>query len=368
MGRCSLKRFVRLCILFGILCTGFADYSYSHAANITATDWLSPFSGQPSWDPYGPEASYTPGIPSWDPYGPGGDFSPSLVGANPFNEGLIIPDAVLYQNQIYLQAGGQLVTSGSVSLGDTFTIWMYVANWGSFVLYDNGAAVLWQSMMTPGWYKISQYAETLSSHRYQFNVSGSSNPLNVNVNPGGYPTIYSLTGRVVDPYGNGIPSAAVIISSNEGGTFTTKTNLLGYYGMDLPSGNYVITADLVGYHFSQVTGRIWLGTVSVAGKVVGYPLTGEIQYLEYPIGFGRLEGRITDQSSVGLAGAIVEVGGQVTLTDNRGNYQLDIGSGWYEVNVEKKGYLFRLATVQVSPYETSYLDITGRKVLILGSG
>lgn len=343
-------------------------------------DWLNPYQAdRPEWDPYGPdgESDYVPGEPSWDPYGPSSYGPPQLVSSDPFSSGLTMAENVLMPNQLYLQSGGVLTTKGSVNLGNPYVLWLYVSQWGPFALYDKGSLVVSQSFMTPGWYKVGQYAEILESHLYQFNATLWSNEVALAVNSGGYPTSYSLTGRVVDPNGNGIPGAKVKISGSGGGNFGTITNFGGYYGISIPSGTYSVTAELAGYSFTRSTARVWVGTVSVAGTVIGYPAgqypsQGQSQD-QYPPdgqvtqqGVGWLEGYIADKSGTPIFGARIYSDGTSALSDSQGFYRIALSPGGYSTNVEATGYTFRPATVQIYPNRVTKQDFEGRKVLVLG--
>jgi len=247
-----------------------------------AEDWINPYSaGRPDWDPYGPGSQPTLGRPDWDPYGPGSYpyASESYSGglrlqqADPSEEKLAVEGYVPYQNQLYLQRGPELQSQGSVMLGEPFALWAHVIGVGGFTLYDRGQVILTQGYLTPGWYKIEGlFSDMLEPHQYHFASAGLfSNSLTVAVGSGGYPTSYSLTGRVVDQYGNGIPAVKVIISSGEGGYFSTKTDAFGYYGMDVATGSYIITAEKPGYRFTQSAANVWAGVVSAARDIVGYP-------------------------------------------------------------------------------------------------
>jgi len=239
-------------------------------------DYLNPFAaGRPEWDPFGPGGEgVSADIPSWDPYGPSSASGMIVEKADPIEEGLTIEGAQRQPNQLYLQMGSSLVTSGSVNLGEGYTLWARIGRYGSFNLYDTGTNVLFQGYLAPRWYRIKGgYAEIMTSHLYTF-VCGAlaSNNLSISVNPGSYPLIYGLTGRVVDPNGAGIPDVTVRMSGSEGGRFTQTTNAFGYYGMDLPSGTYAITASRPGYQFTTSAARVWTGTISAARLIIGYPL------------------------------------------------------------------------------------------------
>ncbi len=248
-----------------------------------AEDWINPYSaGRPDWDPYGSGYQPTLGRPDWDPYGPG--YHPYASGSyngglrlqqtDPSEEKLAVEGYVPYQNQLYLQRGPGLQSQGSVMLGEPFVLWAHVIGSGSFALYDHGQAILTQGYLTPGWYKIEGlFSDTLDPHQYQFaSVGLFSNSLIVAVGSGGYPTSYSLTGRVIDQNGNGVPGVKITMSSGEGGYFSTKTDAFGYYGMDVATGFYIITAEKSGYRFTQSTANTWAGVVSAARDIIGSPL------------------------------------------------------------------------------------------------
>jgi hypothetical protein len=254
---------------------------------VQGEDWINPYSaGTPEWDPYGPGQQPVLERPEWDPYGStnypyasGSSYGGlQLQHADPFNEKLTISDNVPYQNQLYVQRGPGLQSSGGVMLGETFALWAHVAGRGGFTLNDHGRTILTQGYLAPGWYRVvGLFADTIDPHQYQFASAGIfSNIVNVAVGNAGYPTSYSLTGRVVDQYGNGISGAKVMImvSSGEGGYFSTKTDAFGYYGMDVATGAYIITADKPGYAFTQSGANVWTGSISAARRIIGYPQSG----------------------------------------------------------------------------------------------
>jgi hypothetical protein len=289
-----LTRFVVILLLVGVASPqGMGDrkgYDYLGTPVVSGDqaqgeDWINPYSaGRPEWDPYGPGQQPVLERPEWDPYGPtnypytsGSSYRGlQLQKADPFGEKLTINDNVPYQNQLYVQQGAGLQSVGGVMLGDAFALWAHVAGRGDFTLYDHGRGILTQGYLAPGWYRVvGLFAGTMDPHQYQFASAGIfSNSINVAVENAGYPTSYSLTGRVVDQYGSGISGAKIIISSGEGGYFSTKTDAFGYYGMDVATGAYIITADKPGYTFTQSTANVWAGSISVARMIMGYPESG----------------------------------------------------------------------------------------------
>ena len=370
-----ISRFT-LCVLLGLVFVAAFCATGLEANDAPAAESLpNPFAAdRPEWDPFGPgqESDYTPGRPDWDPYSPGSYDLPQLISANPFapDQDLLIGDEVLSSNQLYLQSDGLLVTRGQVNLGTPYSLWLYVADWGPFTFYDRGRRIISQGFMSPGWYRLDRYAETLESHYYQFNTSTRSNNVTLSVSSAGYPTTYGLVGRVIDSYGNGVPGARARISGAGGGIFSTATSALGYYGMDLPSGTYTVTAELEGFSFSQSTARVWTGTVSAAGTVVGYPVGGAF----YPTGpyqdeSGWLEGKVTDKIGEGIPGAKVIIDGLFSVTTGvDGGYWVSLSPGWHSITVDASGYKFSSATAQILPSQGSKLDFKGTKVIVLGSG
>ena len=344
------------------------------ADEMTMLDFLpNPFAAdRPEWDPFGPgyESTYYPGRPPWDPFSPESRDLPRIVSADPFapEYNLSIGADVSSRNQLYLQAGRLLVTEGVVGLGSPYTLWLYVGEWGPLSVYDGGRRILYQGLVTRGWYRIDQYAETLEEHRYQFNTSRWSNPVPLAVSSAGYPTGYGLVGRVVDTRGNGIPGALVRMTGSAGGIFTTATDPQGYYGMDVPSGSYTVTAEKEGFTFSPSTARVWTGAVSAAGTVVGYQTGWSPEAEPGAYEAGWVEGVVTDRSGAPVPGATVRIDGIFTVTTDRdGGYGASLAPGWHSISVYAAGYKFSSASVQIRPGQGSRLDLQGTKVVVLGS-
>lgn len=238
-------------------------------------DYLNPYAAQrPEWDPYGPGATPQLGRPEWDPYGPGSDsFGLTLEPKDPALEGLTIEGGIKLSNQLYMQAGSQLLSQGEVPLGMPYVLWARVTGRGSFLLYDYNRQILNQGLVTPGWYKINgAYGDYLGQHMYRFISAGmASNNLSVIVGSGGYTTSFSLTGRVLDQNGQGMPGVRVTVSNNDGGRFSTVTGSGGYYAIDVSTGVYLVNAEAPGYVFTQTTVQAISGAVSAARPVVGTP-------------------------------------------------------------------------------------------------
>ncbi len=342
-------------------------------------DYLpNPFAAdRPAWDPFGPDqgSEYTPGRPEWDPYSPASYDVPQLISADPFapEQNLSIGDEVASPNQIYLQLGSLLVTEGTVGLGSPYTLWLLVGDLGPFGLYDGGSRILSPGFVSRGWYRLDRYAETVETHLYRFNTSTPSNSVTLSVSSAGYPAGYGLVGRVADPDGFGIPRARVLISGYDGGVFSTVSGGQGYYGMDVPSGTYSVTAEREGFTFSTSTARVWTGTVSAAGPIVGYAVPGPVEGEVNPdesgaAGSGWLEGVVTDGSGTPIAGATVRIDGVFSVTtDQDGGYLTSLVPGWHSITVSAAGYTFGSTSVQILAGQVSRQDIQGTRIVALGN-
>ena len=247
----------------------------SDQTNTIIPDFLNPYGAQrPEWDPYGPGAVPDMGRPEWDPYGAGSDpFGLSLVPADPALEGLAVEGGIKLSNQLYVQAGPQLLSRAEVPLGMSYVLWARVIGKGNFLLYDYNRQILNQGYVTPGWYKIDgAYANYVGEHVYRFVSAGMvSNNLSLTVDSGSYPTSFSLTGQVLDRNGQGMAGVKVTVSNNDGGRFSTMTGSGGYYAIDVATGVYLVNAEAPGYVFTQTLVQATSGMVTAARPVVGTP-------------------------------------------------------------------------------------------------
>jgi hypothetical protein len=161
-------------------------------------------------------------------------------------------------------------------LGEDYVLWARIGGRGGLQLFDYDRLILSQPSVLPGWYRISgAYGDSLSSHLYRFQVAGlSSNDLTVLVSSGGYPTAYSLTGRVVDESGQGLSGARVTLTNSDGGRFSASTDDRGYYALDVAAGLYAVNAQHPGYAFAPGQVQVVGGAVSAARPLIGTPLSG----------------------------------------------------------------------------------------------
>jgi hypothetical protein len=192
---------------------------------------------------------------------------------DPASEGLSVGGGQKLANQLYLQSGQDLYTEGAVTLGEPYVLWARITGKGSLRLYDYNRQILNQGYVAPGWYRITgAYADYAGQHIYRFVLAGlASNNLTIIVNPGGYPTSFSLTGKVVDQSGRPMAGVMVIASNSDGGKFSTTTGPAGYYAIDVATGAYLVNAEYPGYVFTSVSAQAIAGTVSAARPIVGTP-------------------------------------------------------------------------------------------------
>ena len=90
---------------------------------------------------------------------------------------------------------------------------------------------------------------------------------------GSYTTGSGLMGQVVDASGSGISGAGIWIIGGEGQAINTATNATGYYSMNVPPGNYTITAELSGYSFTSSAMQVQTGTLAIAPRITGYDVS-----------------------------------------------------------------------------------------------
>ena len=196
--------------------------------------------------------------------------------ADPAGEGLLFEENKSLANQLYIQMGNRILTEGTAMLGEDYVLWARVSARGGLQLFDYDRLIFSQLSIVPGWYRISgAYGDSLGGHLYRFQFAGlSSNDLTVLVSPGGYPTAFSLTGRVVDESGQGLSGARVTLTNSDGGRFSTITNEGGYYGLDVAAGLYAVNAQHPGYAFTPGQVQVMGGVVSAARPLIGAPFSG----------------------------------------------------------------------------------------------
>lgn len=219
---------------------------------------------------------YDSGLPQGYQMGGANPVRLMMKPADPAAEGLLIEENKSLANQLCIQMGNRILAEGRAILGEEYLLWARISARGSFQLFDNNGLIFSQPSVLPGWYRISgAYGDSLGGHIYQFQVAGlSSNDLMVLVSPGGYPTAYSLTGRVVDESGQGLAGARVTLTNSDGGRFSTSTDERGYYALDAAAGQYAVNAQHPGYAFAPSQVQVMGVVVSAARPLIGTPLSG----------------------------------------------------------------------------------------------
>jgi hypothetical protein len=195
-----------------------------------------------------------------------------------------------------------------------------------------------------------------------------------------------LTGQVVDASEMGISGARIWIIGGEGQATNTTTNATGYYGMSLPPGDYTITAELSGYSFTSSAVQVQTGTAAIAPGIKGYtagtlptaPVATTLtagfdrygQPYAAPAGVGWVQGKVKDQSGVGIPYASITVDGSMSsgATDEQGNYRIMLSPGLHTIDPMRSGYGIPPRAVLITSGETTNLDITAKRASTLGSG
>ncbi len=193
-----------------------------------------------------------------------------------------------------------------------------------------------------------------------------------------------LTGQVVDVSGRGISGAGIWIIGSEGQATDTTTNATGYYGMNVPPGNYTIMAELSGYSFTSSAMQAQTGTLAIAPRITGYDVsampttpiapaaTAGFDRFGQPYttaGVGWVQGRVVDQNGAGIPSASITVDGFGTsgATDEQGNYRLMLSPGLHTIDPVSSGYGIPPRAVFITSGETNNLDIIAKRTVALGS-
>lgn len=136
------------------------------------------------------------------------------------------------------------------------------------------------------------------------------------------PTNGLITGTVTLNGGSG--NVTQVVVSAGGGVATTNPNALGFYTLDLPAGNYDVTASLTGY----------IPQMLIGVPVVVNQTTPNVDFTLVPeAGSGTIQGHVTitgEPADVTLTD--VSAGGYSIHPDASGNYSLVIPAGTFDVS------------------------------------
>lgn len=209
---------------------------------------------------------------------------------------------------------------------------------------------------------------------------------------------YGLIGQVVDADGSGMPGITVwaisiaAVATNATVAVNTSTNATGHYGFDISPGNYTLMAELPGYSFTSSTARVWMGNTTVAQQITGYEAgmefpqiylltptqppvvnqSGALPQLDIGVvggNIGWVQGRIVSQEGEPIPMASLNVDGfRISATsDEQGCYKIALNPGLHRIDADKTGYGIPPRVVPVFSGQISYLDLIGRRTVVLGT-
>lgn len=195
-----------------------------------------------------------------------------------------------------------------------------------------------------------------------FMVSGSNLTFDFtgSTEDGGGPVIevYTVSGRVVDTAGRGIPDVEVAIE-NDDYDDDIDTDEQGNYTLeDVPAGSYTMTAEKYKYSFTPDTISIDVDGNKTAEDFAGIPLGGENGY--------TVSGKVIDAGGAGMEGVFVNLANFVNqmeqYTDASGNYSIvNVPNGSYYLVAEMDNYVLTPAMINVVVNDANKMveDISG---------
>jgi len=197
----------------------------------------------------------------------------------------------------------------------------------------------------------------VSGSNLSFNFTGSTEGGGID-NGGPATEVYTVTGRVVDTAGRGIPDVEVAIE-NDDYDDNIDTDEQGNYTLeDVPAGSYTMTAEKYKYSFTPDTISIVFDGNKTAEDFVGIPLGGENGY--------TVSGKVIDADGAGMEGVLINLANFVNqmeqYTDASGNYSIvNVPNGSYYLSAEMDNYVFNptLITVAVNNANKVVEDVSG---------
>jgi hypothetical protein len=160
-----------------------------------------------------------------------------------------------------------------------------------------------------------------------------------------------LSGTVTDS-GTSEPIAGAFVEIN-GETFETEQ---GEYQIPLRPGDYTIIASADTYEPQEKPATI---------------APGETTTLDFGLKMkdGTLSGTVLDADTTQpVSGAIVNAGGREAEVNSRGDFEILLPPGTYEVNISASEYLIRGQQVEIEPDRTIKLDFTALPALEVWPG
>lgn len=105
------------------------------------------------------------------------------------------------------------------------------------------------------------------------------------------------------------------------------------------------------------------------GLPVAYRLRGDLISIKYDgtgisvMGTGKLSGKIVDEVGNPVVGAEINVAGKTTVTDNNGDFSIDLPSGIYTLTVKASKYnSLRVEKLQINNNETNTVSFAMRSI------
>ena len=215
-----------------------------------------------------------------------------------------------------------------------------------------------------------RYTVTASLTNYTF-VSSTPMPIDVprdgTVDFTGTPLFNSISGRVTDSFGRGVPNVDISVD----GLNLSKTNFYGYYEIGgFTAGVHTVVPQLAQYTFEPASRKV---TLPLNGVLVNFQANSALVY--------TLDGTIvrSNDTHTGVMGVKVSVGDlyQAT-TDGQGRFIIrGIPPGDYELKAELNGYQFNLpkpSTINFPPSQTlsliatPYMNTIRGRIIEAGSG
>lgn len=161
----------------------------------------------------------------------------------------------------------------------------------------------------------------------------------------------TLTGKVLIAGTRTAIGGATVIATGASGNYNGTADSKGTYILTPPAGDYTVTATAGGYTSQTFSASVNSGTKTTLNFALSEVVaTG-----------GTLTGTVTDATSGSpLIGALVSAdhGGYSNLTDNQGQYLLDVAAGSYDLTAALDGYQSVTLPATVDVDQTTSTDFS----------
>lgn len=159
----------------------------------------------------------------------------------------------------------------------------------------------------------------------------------------------TLTGKVLIAGTRTAIVGASVSATGATGTYVASADSKGTYILTPPAGEYTVTATAVGY-----TSQTFSATVKSGTKATLYFALSEVVATG-----GTLAGSVLDAATGSpLIGALVNAdhGGYSALTDNQGQYLLEVAAGSYDLTASLAGYQALTSPATAIVDQTTVID------------